>query len=282
MNSTKVNIRCPVCEVSSDLELEDSFLSSIESGVAQIEIPKDHICKHHFLAFVDQNGAIRGYSQIHLTVEKLLEDRAPTQKGPTIQSLAISLTGLADVMGQENLMKVLHNLFLGRRILVIDEDERFYTQLRAFLVTALPQGVLGADAIIPLTRVRTIRDPDLIGKEDLVYDRLSSAITEDPSTGEPQQYISSLMRRMMKVKDQTAQQLILTNEARKLMEMASFLQDWSTTEEITNPKDLRDKLSSQFKTKVERDLFTFIAQMAQHRYGLTLPSKGVDTLLDEF
>lgn len=284
VDPTNIDITCPVCQKSSSIELTDEFIGSISSGVAQIEIPRDYLCEHHFVVFVDQNGGIRGYSQIDLTVEQLLKERSPPVTKPTFQQLSISLTGLVSVMGEDSFTRLLHSLFIGQEAVIIDEDERFYTILRAFLSTTFPPGTLKAKAIVPISRKQLDRLGELLGaREHLVYDTLSSTITQDPNPKDSRKYLAKLLRRLLAVSDQTAQELILTNEARKVLEMARLLSEWIQDSEVEDWSAIRERLEKHFKTKVNAELLDFIAHVATHRYHVTLPTRRrIESLLDEF
>lgn len=67
-NQVKISVECPICHTKGILNI-DNNLEKI-GQLLLVNIPPKTICKHHFEAFVDANGAVRGYQKPSITVKK--------------------------------------------------------------------------------------------------------------------------------------------------------------------------------------------------------------------
>ncbi len=55
----KVDVRCPACSKRGFLEIPEEIISKSLRGVSAINVDKDKICAHSFVAYIDKNLAVR-------------------------------------------------------------------------------------------------------------------------------------------------------------------------------------------------------------------------------
>jgi hypothetical protein len=65
-----ISIKCPICKSTKSMRIPESVITG-SAHIATISIPTGFVCEHHFQAYVDKNGAVRGYQTVdfELTVQ---------------------------------------------------------------------------------------------------------------------------------------------------------------------------------------------------------------------
>ncbi|MFX1394960.1 MAG: hypothetical protein ACFFAH_15510, partial [Promethearchaeota archaeon] len=57
----KVQINCPICSKTGSIEISHNILKDSLRGLLAINIAKDIICSHSFIAYIDKNLNVRDY-----------------------------------------------------------------------------------------------------------------------------------------------------------------------------------------------------------------------------
>ncbi len=58
-----ISIKCPICKGTKSIRIPESVITESEH-IATISIPTGLVCEHHFQAYVDKNGEVRGYQTV--------------------------------------------------------------------------------------------------------------------------------------------------------------------------------------------------------------------------
>jgi len=87
----KVEIRCPACSKRGNIQLEESVINQSTRGVTAINIDKNQICPHSFVAYIDKNMDIRDCFLTDFQIE------LPIMETKKIEDKEIPLTGAVDV-----------------------------------------------------------------------------------------------------------------------------------------------------------------------------------------
>jgi len=66
---TEIKIICPDCKAQKPLEIPEALYQE-NNNTTTISIPKDIVCEHHFQAFIDKQGKVRGYQKIDYTYQQ--------------------------------------------------------------------------------------------------------------------------------------------------------------------------------------------------------------------
>ncbi len=68
-----VMIECPTCKKTTRKEFSPEIVEKRKNnskGIVKIMIPKDNVCEHGFLIYVDRNFQVRGYGTADITISK--------------------------------------------------------------------------------------------------------------------------------------------------------------------------------------------------------------------
>ena len=57
----KIHVQCPKCLNSGFIHVQEDTLKEVETGIIAVEIPRNLICEHFFVVYIDKNGDIRNY-----------------------------------------------------------------------------------------------------------------------------------------------------------------------------------------------------------------------------
>jgi hypothetical protein len=76
----RVTLQCPDCKEMKDIWISNNFFMNQEfSRLYHILIPKNVTCEHIYTAFLDKNGAIRGYQKTDLELS-IIEEPLPQKE----------------------------------------------------------------------------------------------------------------------------------------------------------------------------------------------------------
>ncbi len=158
----QIDVQCPVCKVNGSTTVPDYLLEKAKSGVVAVQVVMKEKCPHAFIAFVDQNGGIRGYQVLdyHVELETEKTPRSQAYRPETIQDIH-EILGVAAI---------------GHLLAALSTDTRVY------LVGDLPTASSIADyfdRILPKSVPRTLLQP--ITKQDItsMMEDQSSQVTID-------------------------------------------------------------------------------------------------------
>ena len=134
-NENEINIIirlfCPICKAQKEVLISKKKLLRKE-GLTTIAIPKDFMCLHSFLAFVDRNGKIRGYQKNDLEIitdENYEKENKQTHEERDSSKLILKLK---IHLGDEIFLRCIKNIFNNIPICCITNNVIIKENLRNF------------------------------------------------------------------------------------------------------------------------------------------------------
>src|SRR4030042_535264 len=250
--SKETKIRCPQCQIQKIIEIPGYIFSQKSSGIIKIQFRAGQICEHDFMAFVDQNGAVRGYDKIDFQLEFNAQTAAEYAAGQKLH-----LETLLESVGDFAVMNIFHAYMFDYPIYVIlrpTDNPRFADQLNDLLLGLFPPELNTKQIIQSLNHQAYLR-LDVKESEYLVLD-ISGIILNSP-WGEKKkfEYEHELLKKALEIVDPTIQALQVRNEIAYFQKKAEFLLSYLETVKHTDEDDLKNKMSREFRTKVTDALF---------------------------
>ncbi len=130
----KIEIRCPACNKKGYMEVDGVILErKMERGIMTINLGKDQICEHTFVAYIDNNLQVRDCFITDFQIE--IPELAPSEivletKIPSSEELNVDLIKMN--FYPLTLTFIIRGGFLNKKILVLSEDEFLNNFLKNF------------------------------------------------------------------------------------------------------------------------------------------------------
>jgi len=128
----KLEIRCPTCSKRGNIEVSEEEVKSSTRGLFAVNIPKEIICSHSFIAYVDKNLTVRDTYTADFQIELPSFESKEEEDGDT------SLTDLIDVsliklnLTGSNLAHIFHAMIYRNKILLISDQDFLFEKMTQF------------------------------------------------------------------------------------------------------------------------------------------------------
>jgi hypothetical protein len=76
----KVELRCPNCSKIGNIEVSKELVENVKKGLIAVNVAKDTLCDHSFIAYVDKNLIVRNYFTPDFEVDVTLKTPVPRKK----------------------------------------------------------------------------------------------------------------------------------------------------------------------------------------------------------
>lgn len=130
----KIEIRCPACSKKGYMEIDDGILErKMERGIMTINLGKNQICEHTFVAYIDNNLKVRDCFLTDFQIE--IPELAPSQmvqetKIPSSEDVNVDLIKMD--FYPLTLTFIIRGGFFNKKILVLSENEFVNSYLKNF------------------------------------------------------------------------------------------------------------------------------------------------------
>ncbi|TFG22885.1 MAG: hypothetical protein EU529_09160 [Promethearchaeota archaeon] len=130
----KIEIRCPACSKKGYMEVDGGLLDKkMERGIMTINLGKNQICEHTFVAYIDNNLKVRDCFLTDFQIE--LPELAPSEldqemKIPSSEDLDINLIKMN--FYPLTLTFILRGGFFNKKMLVLSENQFLNNYLKNF------------------------------------------------------------------------------------------------------------------------------------------------------
>ena len=129
----KTMIICPTCKKNGNIEISTEPINNSLSGVISVNIAKDIICEHSFIAYIDKNLNIRGYFATDFQIEipelplseKDFKTKIPKEEIIDLDLIKLNIPPIL-------LVYILKSIFSKKKIVLIFEQEFLYNQIYNF------------------------------------------------------------------------------------------------------------------------------------------------------
>lgn len=270
----KVIIKCPICNKVGRIELPEEFLVDTEKrGLVTLNLGKDQICQHSFIAYIDNNYVVRDCFFADFQIElpqlevshSLYENQVPDSDVIDVKLINLNLHPLT-------LAYIIRSVLLKKKILLLSQDEFIHSHLRNFF------NIIFKDSF----------EIDLSIEKSEVYknnkkDYKDYVIFEDNKVVQDKRKI--LNNKKVKIEKIFVQKFLLEynskiaiiflrNEIQKAYELANELS--TKINELlknnqTDVKHLFDNLSETYKIKLSLPYLSFLIEIIENYFDVKIP-----------
>jgi len=268
----KIKVRCPSCNNTGNIEIDNDVIKNDKRGVIAINVRKDQICSHSIVVYIDRNLAIRDSFLLDFELETpQIDIVAPKEnKEFKIDDLKIDIIKLNFI--PLTFSYILRGVFFKKKIIVINENQ-FINDLVLKFFNVIFQNTFDIN-------ISFILESDYKIDKKKYYDTL---IVEGNRVINDKEKICDLKK--LKIEREIINRfflesnlmlsvLILKNEIQKAFSLTisivKFIKCLDKSEKINLIK-IVDKLEKDYAVKITKIYFNFLIEIVKYYFKIELP-----------
>ena len=130
---SRIQVFCPTCGNKGDIEVSEEALVNVTRGLLALNIAKDSICTHAFIAYIDKNLKVRDYFMTDFQIEvpeietdnKIEGNEAPEENKFDLDLIKINLP-------PKLLSYIIRSIFLKKKVIIISDDSFLISHILNF------------------------------------------------------------------------------------------------------------------------------------------------------
>jgi len=130
----KVSIKCPSCSTKGDIQIADDFIKNTSRGLLAVNITKDLICSHSFIAYIDKNLNVRDYfiADFCFEIPEIPIERFEETKEKFLVKKAFDIDLIKLNLPPTQLSFILKAIFSKQKVMIISNQDFLYGHLHDF------------------------------------------------------------------------------------------------------------------------------------------------------
>jgi hypothetical protein len=281
--SFKVTFKCPECKIQKDILISQSELKR-KANLTTISIPKNFMCPHSFVAFIDRNGVIRGYQKYDLEIIST-SDYEPEEK-ELKQEVDISkkFLRLKIHLGEEIFYKCIKSVFNDITICCITNNPIVQENLRTFLFEIFGEYTPHI-FITSLEEFNKDLRKQFKSREDIfIFDTTLSSVIKEPfeegfdeNNFQLEEYILDSIE-TNKINESMINEY-LSNLILKIFHTIEEIKNKIETKKIENKKQIQKILKNITGKKFDKNVLN---KILLNRYGLNVEKRFLNGFFSNF
>ena len=272
---TKVQINCPSCSKAGSIEISPNLIKDSLRGLLAINIAKDIICSHSFIAYIDKNLNVRDYFvadfQIELpqmTPEEISKaDKIPSKDIVDIDLIKLNIPAML-------LTYILKSIFLKQEIVLIHDNEYLHNHIHKFF-KYITQNSFEMDIIIITEEMykndnKNYKDSMVFGGINILRN-VKNLINPKKLSVEKQ-----ILSRFVNEVGLGYSYIILKNDILMAFEFSKAIVDLINESQEKNEKintlKIREELEKTYNNKINTIYLNFLIEIVKNYFGTSLPS----------
>ncbi len=268
----KVDIRCPACSKKGYLEIPEEIINKSSRGVSAINVEKDKICPHSFVAYIDKNLAVRDCFLTDFQLELPLME--PAQQVEEKEMADAELINVNLIKGEITALSMA-NLFranlLKKSVLLLKEGEEFKQHLQKFLKFVFFNSF---DYSVNTESEKNYKDNKKQFKNYVIIDEQSVVQDKDKILDPKKVKIErTIVQKFLAEDNSKSSLIILKNEILKTFELAKEIMEQIKNykgEEKLGKKKLIDQLAETKKIKISFSYLEFLLDIIKNYFSFDL------------
>ncbi|MFX1399603.1 MAG: hypothetical protein ACFFAS_21475 [Promethearchaeota archaeon] len=263
-----IDIKCPVCKTSKNLDLPRALFTQKEVGTIKIQIPPGAVCSdHQFIIFLDPEGKVRGYERIDLEMlESTIESKREVEG-------KITLKKMTQILGTYGIFSLIHaKVFNYPAFIVVNENFEYNAALiNSIGNELLPERYRGGRTI-HLYKETDYDKVELNIKDALLLD-INKHISQLP-WDEKLKFEENILEKAFEIFDEQEQLYLVQRFISNFIEEAECaLKILESTDQISK-KDLIKQISKMVRqSKINNYHLNLIIEFIKRRFSPKLTDK---------
>lgn len=269
----KIEIRCPACSKRGYMEIDGVILDrKMDRGIMTINLGKDQICEHTFVAYIDNNLQVRDCFLTDFQIE--IPELAPSEivletKIPSSEDLNVDLIKMN--FYPLTLTFIIRGGFFNKKILVLSEDQFLNNYLKNFFEYVYQNSFNLDISILSMEKYKKnkknyedfliIKDKKIIRDNDKILDVKKLKIE------------SVIIQRFYSESIANSSLLILKNEIYKTYLLSKTIVDFIKEfkgEELLS-KNILDNLEKVHNVKIQIPYLDFLLEIVKNYFKVEVP-----------
>ncbi|MFX1394871.1 MAG: hypothetical protein ACFFAH_15025 [Promethearchaeota archaeon] len=272
---TKVQINCPSCSKVGYIEISLNVIKDSLRGLLAINIAKDIVCPHSFIAYIDKNLNVRDYFvadfQIELpqmTPEEIRKvDKIPSKDIVDIDLIKLNIPAML-------LTYILKSIFLKQKIVIIQDQEFLHNHIHNFF-KYITQNSFETEII--LVTEETYNNNKKTYKDSMVFDNINILRNVKKFINPKKLSIEKhFVSRFVSEGDLGYSYIVLKNDILKSFEFSkaiiNFINESKEKNEKTNTLKISTQLEELYDYKINTIYLNFLIEIVKHYFGVAVPS----------
>ena len=272
---TKVQINCPSCSKAGSIEISPNLIKDSLRGLLAINIAKDIICSHSFIAYIDKNLNVRDYFvadfQIELpqmTPEEISKaDKIPSKDIVDIDLIKLNIPAML-------LTYILKSIFLKQEIVLIHDNEYLHNHIHNFF-KYITQNSFETNII--LMTEEAYNNNKKTYKDSMIFDNINILRNMKKLINPKKLSIEKhFVSRFVSEGDLGYSYIVLKNDILKAFELSktivNLINESKERNEKVNTLKIGTQLEELYNFKINTIYLNFLIEIVKYYFGVTVPS----------
>ncbi|WP_457556538.1 hypothetical protein [Candidatus Harpocratesius sp.] len=257
--SIEVLVECPNlnCNKTKYITVPKYLFGNKKMGTLKVQVHAGICCEHEFIAFVSNDGKIRGYESIDMAIDLSKIKKAAIEG-------KIYIRDLISTYGDYALSSCLHAILCNFPIIFLrNESEKSKTAMISHLFNQFLPEIYQKN----LVQVSTIKE------EDYLKTQISEALVISPTgvlANSPWEHISlniekELINNALSILDDSSQEVIIQQGIEKIFTHAEFIAKKIEKKDIYE-EDLMKKFKKEFKKPLREEYLNLLKDIVKYRF----------------
>ncbi len=271
----KVRIHCPSCSKSGFIEISSDTIKDSVRGLLAVNIAKDIICPHSFVAYIDKNLSVRDYFIADFKIE--LPDITPKEK---IKGDQIPKKDIVDIdlirlnMPALQLTYILKSIFLKKKIVLIHDQEFLHNHIHNFFKYVTQDSF---ETNIIISTEENYKNNKKNYKDSMVFENINILRNFKKLINPKKLSIEKqIVNRFLVEYDLSYSYIILKNDIQRAFELSKaivdIINDSKEKNETVNTLKIRAQLEKVYEIKINTIYLKFLMKIVEDYFGVAVPS----------
>ncbi|MHA1775828.1 MAG: hypothetical protein ACTSWC_03580 [Promethearchaeota archaeon] len=255
--SIEVMVECPNCKKTKLITVPKYLFSNKKMGTLKVQVHSGICCEHEFIAFVSNNGKVRGYESIDMALDLSKVEKAAVEG-------KIFLRDLIATYGDYAISSCLHAILCNFPIIFLRSSlEKSKTALISHLLNEFLPDVYKQTLVQVSTIIESEYQESHIG--DCLVISPGGVVAHSPWQDIPLKLEKELLTDALGILDDESQTVVMQQELGKIFEHAEFIIKKIEKKEIYE-EDLMKDFKKEFKKPLNEAYLNLLKQVIEYRY----------------
>ncbi|MHA1489958.1 MAG: hypothetical protein ACTSRI_09905 [Promethearchaeota archaeon] len=269
----KIEVRCPSCSKIGYIDILEETIKNIKRGVLSVNIAKDTVCEHSFIAYVDKNLVIRDYilADFHIELPDAITEQELKQKiSITPDLLDIDLIKLN--LHASLLTFIIRGIILKKKIILVSDLDFLLDHITNFFKYITQNSF---DFNIFIVSKGEYEENKKEYKNHLVFES-NHIINDKNKLIDPKKLKieQKIFQKFYADNDSNSSVIILKNEVQKAYLLSKTVVDYINNireKEKLSSKKIIDKINEVHGIKIQIPYFNFLIDIVKNYFEVDVP-----------
>ena len=267
-------MRCPSCNERGSIEVSEEAIKPVTRGLLAVNVASNIICEHTFIAYIDNNLAVRDYfvADFHVLLpeitpnEEFEEMKFPDKEVMDVDLIKLNLTATL-------LTNVLKSIFSKQKIVIISDQDFLHEHILNFFKYIFQNSF---DINISLISENEYNKNKKQYKDNMVLHGSEILRNNNKIINPKKLWIEKqIINKFMTEHELGLSYIKLRNEIRKVYrfskEIAEFVEK-NKDKEKPNALIVKKFLEEKYHTKIDQIYINFLIEIIEINFGIVIPS----------